>query len=522
MSIRIQKFSFDFKDRYFDFDGLQFAFRVSTLENVYGPDPEKTLVIGRDKSLHIEARSLQLAGGQRHLPGHLVADIWKGDDELRIKVNTEHQKIVKCITILVRGLAAPVEEEKVNGWPTSSLETPPFPEIKTIDGRTASIMPATTRLRFRRWAIYQEYSGHRVFNMSEDEEYMKRSRQMEGSEWIIVRNTTPGAMITRWYGLLEKEQGLRSWDDRTDVPAWLRQVSLVLNMHCEGWTGYVFNTFDRQLEILRWIADRIEGKRVLVYLPGWDGRYYWNYPVYKPSKACGGGEGLQRLVDGAHQLGMHIIPMFGFIASNYKKTRDLGLQQAACRTAYDLEETCDWTEWDEDLSTEPIWHSLNIGEAKFRDYLFNRLCWVTDTFRTDGIMLDISGWMPRDTRHNILDGLRMLIESLQNRYKEFLVFGENGCELHMPLIPLFHSMANLEVDHPFHRYCRTAYHLSFGAPGQGSTGVHELGIRPYVRPGVDHPAIPTLAIVDNTLPQHLREVEAVIKVAKDWGRRWTS
>ncbi len=133
---------------------------------------------------------------------------------------------------------------------------------------------------------------------------------------------------------------------------------------------------------------------MLVYLPGWDGRYYWNYRVHRPSKACGGGEGLQGRVDGVHQLGMRVIPMFGFIASNYKKTRDLCLQQATCRTAYDLEETCDWTEWDEDLSTELIWHSLNIGEAKFCDYFFKRLCWVTDTFGTDGIMLDISGWVP--------------------------------------------------------------------------------------------------------------------------------
>ncbi len=54
------------------------------------------------------------------------------------------------------------------------------------------------------------------------------------------------SILSDFWGSLQ-----RSWDDRTDVPAWLCQVSLVLNMHCEGWTGYVFNTFDRQLEILR-------------------------------------------------------------------------------------------------------------------------------------------------------------------------------------------------------------------------------------------------------------------------------
>jgi len=358
--------------------------------------------------------------------------------------------------------------------------------------------------------------------MSEDEEYTERSQKMEGSEWILIHNPAPGAVSARWYKLVEKERGLESWDKREDVPAWLRQVSLVLNMHCEGWTGYVFNTFDRQLEILHWIAERIEGRHLLVYLAGWDGRYYWNYPIYKPSRACGDTEGLKRLVDGAHQLGIHVIPMFGLIASNYRNTQKLGFQQAACRTTYDLEEICDWTEWDEDLSTDLIWQPLNVGEDKFREHLFNKICWVTDTFSTDGVILDISGWLPQDPRHNILEGLKTLVEGLHARYKDFLIFGEMGSEFHMSLIPLFHSMANLPADHPFYRYCRTFYHLGIGAPGRGSTGVYEFGVCPYVRPRSDHPAIPTLGLVDDTLPQHSKEVEAVIKVAKDWARRWNS
>lgn len=524
MFTRLQKFSFDFRDRYFDFDGLQFAFRVCTLKNVYGPDSKKTSVATRGGRVRVEAQSLQFAGGQRKCLGHFVADMWKDGDEIRFKVICEHKETVKAITILIRGLAAPVNKEKVESWPGYLLvgSKPPFGQIKTVNGGTASMIPTTTNLRFRRWAVYQEYSGYWVFNMSEDEEYTKRSCKMEGSEWILVRNPARGAMSARWYELVEKERGLKPWKKREDVPAWFREVSLVLNMHCEGWTGYVFNTFNSQLQVLRWIAELIEGQRVLVYLPGWDGRYYWNYPVYEPSKACGGADGLRRLVKGAHQLGMHVAPMFGLIASNYRNTQKLGLQQAACCTAYDLEEIIDTTEWDEDLSTDPIWQPLNVGEAKFREHLLSRIFWVTDTFDTDGVMLDISGWMPRDTQHNILDGLSILIENLRARYKEFLIFGEMGCELHMPLIPFFHSMAELEADHPFYRYCRTAYHLSFGAPGRGSTGVHEFGIRPYIRPRVNKPAIPTLSIVSDTLPKHSREIEAVIKVAKDWARRWNS
>jgi len=524
MSAKIQKFSFDFRDQYFDFDGLQFAFRVCTMENVYGPDPEKTRITSQEMGIRVEAKWLQFAGGQRKCPGHLIANLWKDGGELMLKVEAEHQEIIKGITILIRGLAAPVDEERIESWPRHVLvgSEPPFGQIKTVEGGTAAMMPTTTKFRFRRWAVYHEYSGYWVFNMSEDEECTKRCQKMDGSEWVIVRNPILGAMNNRWYKLIERERGLKPWKERADVPTWLRQVSLVLNMHCEGWTGYVFNTFNRQLEILRWIAERIEGKHVLVYLAGWDGRYYWNYPVYEPSKACGGAEGFKRLMDGAHQLGIHVIPMFSLIASNYKKTKKLGFQQATCRTVYDYEEICDWTEWDEDLSTDPIWQSLNVGEARFREYLLNRIYWVTDTFDTDGVVLDISGWMPRDPQHNLLEGLKILIENLHARYREFLIFGEYGCELHMPLIPIFHSMAHLEADHPFYRYCRTAYHLSIGAPGRGSTGVHEQGVNPYQRPCADKPAIPTLGIVGDTLSQHANEIEAVIRVAKDWAKRWNT
>ena len=518
----IHKFGFDFADPYFDFDGLRFAFRVCTFENVYGIDPESISVKKDDSRLAIEAKGLQFAGGQQRCSGSITANIRKEGEDLvfRVRAGTSHD--IKGITILIRDLAAPVasDQEAIEAWPTPGLDTSAFPVIKTVDGSNAAIVPATTDVRFRRWAVYRDYSGCHVFNLSEDQAYTDRSGEMTGSQWRLIRNTGEGKASKVWYRMLEEERGLRPWDDRTDVPDWFRSISLVLNMHCEGWTGYVFNTFDRQLEILKWIAERMDGRHVLVYLPGWDGRYYWNYPLYLPSEACGGASGLRRMVEGAHALGMHVIPMFGVIASNYANTRTLGFQDAACRTPFDLQEICDWTEWDEDLSNEPVWQPLNVGEPKFRKHLLDRIAWTTDTFDTDGAMLDISGWMPRDPRHNLLEGLTELIESLHYRYDDYLVFGENGCDLHLNLFPLFQHAAHLAHDHPFHHYCRTAYHLYCGAPGKGSNGVFESGHSPFAPPKADIPAIPTLSVVQDTLPNHKDEVEAALDAVKAWGQRW--
>ncbi|MBT5875101.1 MAG: hypothetical protein HOH43_16905 [Candidatus Latescibacteria bacterium] len=517
----IQKFGFDFADFYVAFSDLRFAFRIVTFENVFGIDPDRVAVTGVSRGIRVEADGLRYAGGQRKEEGSFSAELRREGDTLTFQATGRHQHDIKGLSILIRDLAKPVAEadEKITCWPSSDLSTTAYPEIETETGRVA-VLPDSAAPRYRRWCVYREYSGNHVFNLSEDNGSQVRSATMSGSKWrLLLPGDSEGAKDL-WYGMLERDIGLQAWSDRPDVPCWFRQISLVLNMHCEGWSGYVFNTFERQLQILKWIAERIDGRQVLLYLPGWDGRYYWNYPIYEPSEACGGAAALHRLVDGAHKLGMHVAPMFGAVASNYTNTRTLHLEPAVSRMQLGMPEICDWTDWDEDLSTEPIWQALNLGEVTFRQHMLNRISWVTDTFGTDGAMLDISGWMPRDPENDLLDGLSRLIESLHNRYEEYLIFGENGCDLHLPLFPLFQHGAHLPHDHPFHRYCRSAYHLYCGAPGQGSTGVYESGHNPFVPPEVDLAAIPTLAIVQDTLPEHQAELEAALVTSKEWAERW--
>ena len=70
------------------------------------------------------------------------------------------------------------------------------------------------------------------------------------------------------------------------------------------------------------------------------------------------------------------------------------------------------------------------------------------------------------------------------------------------------------------RFCRMTHHLSHAAPGPGSTGVHESGFRQISSEQVQQPSfLPTLAIVDGTLPKYEKECERVIEIANK--RRWT-
>ena len=65
---------------------------------------------------------------------------------------------------------------------------------------------------------------------------------------------------------IETAFALPTWESRTDVPAWMRQIAMVTTFHGQHYTGYIFNDYAKQLEILRWMATQIPAERVLVFL----------------------------------------------------------------------------------------------------------------------------------------------------------------------------------------------------------------------------------------------------------------
>ena len=94
---------------------------------------------------------------------------------------------------------------------------------------------------------------------------------------------------------VERAFALPSWETRTDVPPWMRHIAIVTTLHGMHYTGFIFNDYAKQLEILRWMATQIPAERVLVFLSSWDGRYYWDYPNYTVPARMGGEAGFRRL-----------------------------------------------------------------------------------------------------------------------------------------------------------------------------------------------------------------------------------
>jgi hypothetical protein len=280
------------------------------------------------------------------------------------------------------------------------------------------------------------------------------------------------------------------------------------------YTGYVFNDFDAMREILRWTATQIPAERVLVFLPAWDGRYYWDYPDYRPADRLGGRFGFARLVSESKKMGFKIMPMFGANAANRRQPTFRQVADAATARIDGDQFALNWVDWDNDRHQEGWLAYMNLGVDVWREWLMGRIVETIQLYNVDAYFLDIAaGWI-NNPRADMHEGTRQLVTDLRDLFPEVLACGEFHYDALLEFIPLYQVYAPTAT--PFARFFS---HLSHPAPGRGSSGVHESGFGTWDsqtlglarREGL----IPTLSVVDDTFTQHRDEMAAVIRQAKE-------
>jgi hypothetical protein len=285
----------------------------------------------------------------------------------------------------------------------------------------------------------------------------------------------------------------------------------VLTLHGQHWTGFVFNTFDQMARILERVCDEVPGERVLAYLPGWEGRYYWQYPEYGPGVDLGGEAAFGRLVESASRLGAHLMPMFGANGANVHRYPRWG--QAAFRSPSDLYvELVNKPDWDNDRAGEDEQVFLNPGEPHFQRHLVDQVNEVVERFGIEGVFLDTSACWFDDPRYDVYKGYRDLVDALHVRHPSLLVCGEGWYDALLGVFPMNQTWIDMTDPPRFDdlptRYSRVLGHLNEGAPGAGSTGVHEGGTNRHARPLKRHGFVPALPFVEDTLEDHWHEVQA--------------
>ena len=531
------KFSFDFPEPSVAFGGLQFGARVFTHENAYGLDRDKLVARTTADGLELVASGLVWAGGQQKSDGSVTLHLVRRGGAIECSADATMDRPIKAVGLVVRGIprgsmsnggpfADHHDDEVLFGYPFSGGDlmgpqgnaslTTPLVMIQPASGPIVAISSTDDRVRTKRFYFQPGETGYRVELLMEAQAWAA-GPSLHVPAWRIETAATVADAARPHYERVARAYDIPDWRTRSDVPDWLRETALVVTLHGQHFTGYVFNDYARMLEILEWIATRIPGERVLAFVSSWDGRYYWDYPIYQASDRMGGEAGFRALVKGGQALGFKMMPMFGANAANRKQPVFARVADAATSKIDGDRMDINWVDWDNDRHQDGWLTYMNLGVDSWRAHMTERIADAITRYGVDAYFLDIAGGWINDPHADMHEGLRRLVADLRQRFPHVLACGEMHYDALLAFLPLYHSFGQTLVADLVERHARFFQHLSHPAPGRGSTGVHEYGFERWDPKtlSLTDITIPTLNIVDDTFDRYRGEMAAVIGRARE-------
>jgi hypothetical protein len=521
------KFSFDFPEPSVHFAGLLFSARLYTFENTYGLDRDSIVVESNADGLTVRCSQLVWAGGQRKVPGAVVMVLRKNENYIECHTSAEMGQPIKSLATIVRGVPRgqvssschefvdPKDNEVSVSHPyLFGGMTTPLVVIKKTEQDLFFLSALNDRVRDTRFYMQPGEKGYRVELVYEQQGWQKSNR-IETPTWRAGNVRSYEEAARPHFEHIEKAFQIPDWEKREDVPAWFREVELVIAIHGMHWTGYIFNDFAKTERTLEWAATQIPANQVLVFLPAWDGRYYWNYPVFKPEPLLGGEDGFRSLIQKSQHLGFRMMPMFGANAANknlpvFPKFANATTQHPD-GDAFEL----DWVDMDNDRFNDGWGSFMNLGVDSWREYLFGRISEIVDRFGVDAYFLDIAGAWVNNLKGDMYEGTVRLVKDLRTKYPKVLAVGEMHYDALMACIPVYQVPSSPAYPEGMTKYARSFQHLSRPAPGRGSTGVHEDGFRKF-QPTMPREklTIPTITVVDDTFEKYRDVMTDLISAAK--------
>jgi len=534
----MQDLSFDFNDPVWEFGGLRFAVQVFTFENVYGLDPAAYTLAADGERLVVECGGLTWAGGQERAAGGARITAEGGPNGTTFTVEAWAAERIRCVKLVLKDMP---DGEIVNLRESEALRVPaeglrlvypsgwrglPTPLVVLRDAASSLryLRSLDTRVREKRFAFLRHDDALDI-ELIFEENASEMGNRVAVPTWEVGTAAAVHEVMARHGAHVAAAYGLLPWEERADVPGWARNISLVAAIHCQHWTGYVFNDYAKVLRSLEWLAERIEPERILAYLPGWEGRYYWQYGDYRPDPRMGGEEGFRRLVEGAREMGIHVMPMFGINVVNRGLPNYEQWGAPAEVVSAGGSQFGGSVDWDGSRHHD---HGhgglLNPGSPTWQNRLVTQVTSLIDRFGFDGVFLDISAVWLNDPRFQISEGVAQLIRRIRDSRPEVLVAGEgwyDGVGAATPLMQSGHTDGVMHWhDQPypgiFDAYNRCFGHLCLGDPGRGSTGVHELGYNSERRVPLRKGLLPTVTIVEDTLERAKEQVEQIIDDAREY------
>lgn len=495
--------SFDPADPYFLLPGgggASWAVQVFTTENGYGLDAIRSPALLSGTDMVGGVFGYARLGQQVTIDaGSAGVSVERDGDSWTFHIAAEHREKIKAIKLILRGLP---EEQLAHGWwsPTSPRDTttaPPLqwnypgPEWATRWAAAGSIAVSIASDQVSGAVLHV---GKPSYAPGTEVEIV---HAVPASEWSTQVTVPPIRValgqsehdvrqdLDRHLASVREGFGIPTWAGRADVPSWGRTLDLVVTLHGQHWTGHTFHTFDQMGGILQKVAADFDARRVLVYMPGWEGRYYYDYPHYRPSPELGGDAGFARLVEQAHQSGFRLMPMFGANGANVSKYPDW--ESSAIRNPSNRYPVMlNSPDWDGDRHPEGDQVFLNPGEPRYQAHLIDAVSHIVQKFGVDAAFFDTASFWFDDPRHPLYDGYRAITAELRSRHPELLLVAEGWWDAMTALFPMSQQWLGVERDIAAPELltysARTTSHLAEGTPGSGSTGVHEEGFRDFRAP----------------------------------------
>ncbi|MFI5835782.1 hypothetical protein ACIA5A_19100 [Micromonospora sp. NPDC051300] len=515
--------------------------RIHTGENVYGLDPAS---LRTDEDGVVVADRLTWAGGEQTSPGHARVRVIDGEQGVRIEVCAEHRDGVRSVALVLHdqptGDVTAVREGdlpvpptgRVVGYPNGWFDlATPLLAVRRPDGDLTVARSLDDQVRSKRFVVIPHFDDPTTCDLEliADTDAAQPSARFEVPVWELRRTADLAPVVAEHTAHLRQAYDLPDWAERTDVPAWLRRTALVLSLNGMHFTGKVFLTYDGMLDVIRRLSDQIEPEHILAYLPGWEGRYYRWYGRFDVDERLGGPDGFRRLVDGAHQLGARIMPMFGANVA----ARDLPGFETWAAPGQLLNPSGHMpigsVDWDASRHFDHSWGALvNPAYEPWRRHIAEQIVRLHHEYGFDAAFLDISAMYNNDPRGSTTRGLRDLVELLRAGAPDLAIAGEAWFDAlggiiplvqagHRDTVPVFHDLPDPAL---FTGSNRSFGHVCLGDPAHGSSGVHEAGYNAHWRLPVREGVIPTLTVVDDTLDKAPERVALVVQDAREYAAKY--
>ena len=535
---------YDFKDPYIDFQGLKFAIRLSTDNNIYCPNPgQMNIKKLSENEVVLHSNSLSSAGGQLISGGSIELKLsLTADNRISISAKGSHpSEISKTILVIIKGIKVESmvsEQSQAKGvqvfkdkkgirvsYPSRAATMPLV--FFTTSNREWHVISKDRKIRKKGFAcLYDHLTNEPVILLSHDADMRKISTNIKAPQWVLGNDRPRIEVVKERCVDLEEYFSLTPFNKKHKVHKdWIDNLKVVTFLHGTHWTGYIYNTYDQMGEQLEWISQMLDGKQILVFLPAWDGRYYVNYPEHEPERRMGGSDGLKRLVKKAHRLGMKIVLMLGGPnLSTFEFLKKNDMMGAGLKTPSGHEELQNWLDWNTDLKIETLGLIMNFGHPKYLDYMISKTSELFDIYGIDGVFLDGTLRWQNSPDYSPYEGLVKYTKEIRKKYPQKLIMGEDGYDAVYGLFDLFHTSGGpLGLENYLLRYTRQFYYLAYPSEN-GSAGIHEIGWSNdshTINNADPKYTIPSISLFNGDKEKYEIQIREKFKNYKNWELKWT-